>query len=460
MKPHVGAPLRSLIQPPRIPFFIRKPTVMTKHSSVDTGVPPTRAAIVRVQSPEQPDSEVEASVAELRALLEGLGMQVEQVFVQKRHHDTLGSGRLKQIARDIGTSGDDDERDDSDTEREPRIDLVAFDGELAPGDARRMQKVLDVPVIDRAEVILRVFRERARSREAQLEIELAQLEYEAPRLRDDTTHHGRQGGGGRGGKGHTGVELDKQRIRQRTADLRRQLEELHRARQGNKARRQGVFQVALVGYTNAGKSSLMRALTSSDVLVKNAPFATLGTTVRALSPETTPRILVSDTVGFIRNLPHGLIASFRATLAEAHEADLLLNVGDAADPELPAQLEVTREVLAELGAGDVPRTLVLNKVDRLSADERDSLVELHPDALLVSAYDPSLVGTLREHIVEFFDAQLVDVKLTLRYAELPALAEIRKEARVVSEVYTDDGVEVSLRASSEVLDRIRSRVAP
>jgi GTPase len=433
---------------------------MTRPHTIDSGADrPERAALLRVQLPEQADTEVEASVAELRALLEGLRIRVDHTVIQKRSVDMMGTGRLKEVAELIGAVGGDEEDDEDAVEREPNVDVVAYDGELAPGEARRLQKVLGVPVIDRAEVILRVFSERAKTREAQLEIELAQLSYEAPRLRDDKTHHGREGGGGRGEKGHTGVELDKQRIRERTAELRRQLLEIHRTESAHKARRSSMSQVALVGYTNAGKSSLMRALTGSDVLVEDKLFATLGTTVRALQPETTPRILVSDTVGFIRNLPHALIASFRATLAEAHEADLLLNVADAADPELIAHLAVTVQVLGELDAERVPRVLVLNKVDRIDAAKRAELQRTFPDALFISAHDVNDVNRVREYIQKFFDERLAVAKLTVPYAELGSLAKVREEARVVSETYTDDGVEVELRVSESVLARFERQLA-
>jgi GTPase len=431
---------------------------MTKYHPVDSGADqPERAVVLRVQLQHQSDSEVEASVAELRALLKGLFIRVEHTVLQKRSNEaTLGSGRLKEVADFIGAPLDDEDEDEARERvlREPAADLVVFDGELAAGEARRMQKILGVTVIDRAEVILRVFRERAQTREAQLEIELAQLNYEAPRLRDDKSQHGRAGGGGRGEKGHTGVELNKQRIRERTAELRRQLAELHRTSDTHKARRAGTPRVALVGYTNAGKSSMMRALTGSEVLVEDKLFATLGTTVRALQPESTPRILVSDTVGFIRNLPHALIASFRATLAEAHEAELLLNVADASDPELPAQLQVTLDVLTELGAGEVPRTLVLNKVDRLDAARRAELAATYPDALFVSAHRPADVASVRQHILGFFEGQMSEAKLSVPYAELGTLAKVREEATVLAEEYTDDGVSLTLRASEVVLVRI------
>lgn len=408
--------------------------------------PRQRATIISIQRPEQSTSDVDASVEELRALLDGLAVDVVRVVRQKRASPGgLGSGRLQALARDLGAEDeeDDDAFDDDELPAEASdTDVVVFDGELSPGEARRMQRTLGVAVLDRTQIILRVFEERAQTREAELEIELARLQYEAPRVRDMDERHGRVGGGGRGGKGHTGVELTKQRLRERSAELRQKLEEVHAVRESRQERRAETQRVALVGYTNAGKSSLMRALTGSDVLVEDKLFATLGTTVRILQPETVPRVLVSDTVGFIRNLPHSLVASFRATLAEAHEADLLLHVADASSPELESHLEVTEQVLGELGAADVPTRLVLNKADRVDAIRRAELGALYRDALFVSALSPASVAELRAQIVAFFDERLVRFRVTLPYAELSRLSPLRASARVLAENYDDAGVSV------------------
>lgn len=422
---------------------------------------PERAIIVAVQRPDQAQRDVDASVEELTALLSGLGLRVTRVVTQRRAGPgALGSGRLNELARELGVESDatDDDESFDEPEGEARVetDVVVFDGELLPGEARRMQRALGVAILDRTQIILRVFQERAQTREAELEIELARLQYEAPRLRDMDDRHGKVGGGGRGGKGHTGVELSKQRLRDRSAELRHRLEELHATRSAHKERRADTHKVALVGYTNAGKSSLMRALTGSDVLVEDKLFATLGTTVRVLQPETVPRILVSDTVGFIRNLPHALVASFRATLAEAHEADLLLHVADASSPDLDAQIAVTNEVLAELGAAHIPTRLVLNKVDKIDEELRAALHLHHPDAVFLSTRAPELVAQLRRDVVSFFEAQLVRFRLALGYSELSRLAPLRGFTRILSESYDDVGVAVEALCTESEFSRLEA----
>jgi GTP-binding protein HflX len=214
--------------------------------------------------------------------------------------------------------------------------------------------------------------------------------------------------------------------------------------------------VAIVGYTNAGKSSLMRALTASELLVADQLFATLDTTVRALQPETRPRILVSDTVGFIKKLPHDLVASFRSTLQEAQEAGLLLHVADAADPALPAQLEVTERVLAEIEAAELPRLLVLNKADRIDERRRAELAGLHPDALLLSAKSPADVAVLRERIVAFFEHDMIEAELLVPYARQKLVSEIHAACRVLAEAYDETGARLRVRAHPQVVARFRA----
>jgi GTP-binding protein HflX len=214
--------------------------------------------------------------------------------------------------------------------------------------------------------------------------------------------------------------------------------------------------VALVGYTNAGKSSWMRALTGSGVLVRDELFATLDTTVRALHPETVPRILVSDTVGFIKKLPHDLVASFRSTLDEAREADLVVHLVDASDPGFRAQVEVTREVLAEIGAADSPRLVVLNKIDRVDADARERLALEWPEALLLSVRDPADVAALRERIVAFFERDMVEDEVFVPYAKQRVVGEAHSACRVLSERHGETGTHLRVRARPEVLERLRA----
>ena len=214
--------------------------------------------------------------------------------------------------------------------------------------------------------------------------------------------------------------------------------------------------VALVGYTNAGKSSWMRALTGSGVLVQDKLFATLDTTVRALQPETVPRVLVSDTVGFIKKLPHDLVASFRSTLDEARDADLLVHLVDASDPAFPAQLEVTREVLREIDATDAPRLLVLNKIDKVDAETRARLALEWPDAVPISVKDPADVVQVRERIVAHFERDMIEEDLIVPYAKQRVVGDAHSSCRVVEESHDEHGTRLRVRARPEVIARLRA----
>ena len=311
-----------------------------------------------MQLPGVSDVEFEASLTELRQLAKTLGFEVVGTFTQKRAEFDptayLGTGKrqeLRSLAQDA--------------------DVILVDHEISPSQARNLEKEIGCEVMDRTMVILEIFHRHARSRAARAQVEIARLGYMAPRMREAAKlagpqGRGRSGVGGRGA-GESRTELDRRKIRDRISELQKELAAMDAERKTQRARRQerpGLARVALVGYTNAGKSTLMRALTGSEVLVADKLFATLDTTVRALHPESVPRVLVSDTVGFIKNLPHGLVASFKSTLDEALEASLLLHVVDASDPGFERQLAVTEEVLDEIGAKDVPRILVFNKIDR------------------------------------------------------------------------------------------------
>jgi GTP-binding protein HflX len=315
-------------------------------------------------------------------------------------------------------------------------------------------------VLDRTGVIVEIFHRHAKSREAKLEVEIARLNYVAPRLREGGAGADRQRGGiGGKGAGESAIELDKRKIRDRIAELREELAAIQKEHGVRRAQRRDARRVALVGYTNAGKSSLMRALTGSDVLVADKLFATLDTTVRALHPETKPRVLVSDTVGFIKKLPHDLVASFRSTLDEALEASLLLYVADASDPTFRGQLEVTRSTLAEIGADAVPSRLLLNKVDRLDASARAALAEEYPDAILLSAKDAGDVAALRLSILAFFESVMIEGELLVPYAKQNLVGEVYEAARVISEDYDEAGRRLKVRAHPEALARLQSLLA-
>ncbi|XXS84360.1 GTPase HflX [Sorangium sp. So ce176] len=461
--------------------------------------------LVGVQLPGVDDVEHAADLAELGRLVHTLGFDVIATVSQRRSAlaaaAVLGEGKLKELAeltggtgvvpsgaperknkaraRRAAESGEDDEDgeldgDDGEDEEDGdavsgaggagqaarRATVVAVDHDISPSQARNLERATGAQVLDRAGVIIEIFHRHARSREAKLEVEIARLNYVAPRLRETGGGGDRQRGGiGGKGAGESALELDRRKIRDRIAELKQELASVQREQSTRRALRQGQRRVALVGYTNAGKSSLMRALTGSEVLVADKLFATLDTTVRALHPEVRPRILVSDTVGFIKKLPHDLVASFRSTLDEALEASLLLYVADASDPTFRDQLGVTRSVLSEIGANEVPSRLLLNKVDRVPEDERDALRLEFPEATLLSAKTPADVAALRESIIAFFEGSMVEAELFLPYAKQSLIGEIYENARVLSEEYGDDGGRLAVRAHPAALDRLRSLLA-
>jgi GTP-binding protein HflX len=430
-----------------------------------------KVVLVGVQTADVSDVEHEANLLELGRLVKTLGYQVVAQVSQKRETLSrglvLGEGKLAELAKLTGGSGvvgssapkrtskarekweREAEEEASDPELEPDEDksakatMVVVDHELSPNQIKSLERATGVTVLDRSGVIVDIFHRHARSREARLQVEIARLAYLAPRLRESGGASERQAGRG---AGDTAIELDRRRIRDRLAELRRELESIQNDQASRRYARKDQLRVALVGYTNAGKSSLMRALTGSEVLVADQLFATLDTTVRALHPETKPRILVSDTVGFIQKLPHDLVASFRSTLDEAMEASLLLYTVDASDPTFENQLQVTRDVLAEIGASDVPSRLLLNKVDRLSAEQKADLQKRYPEAVLLSAHTNGDVAALRQTIIDFFEDAMVDADVTIPYAQQAKIAEIYASARVVSESFDEEGRHLKIRA--------------
>jgi len=313
-------------------------------------------------------------------------------------------------------------------------------------------------------VILEIFHRHARSREARAQVEIARLSYMAPRLREAAKIAGPQGrqrsGIGGRGAGESQNELDRRKIRDRISELSEELVAMDAERRTQRARRQerrGLARVALVGYTNAGKSTLMRALTGSEVLIADKLFATLDTTVRALHPETVPRVLVSDTIGFIKNLPHGLVASFKSTLDEALEASLLLHVVDASDPGFERQLAVTEAVLEEIGAKAVPRLLVFNKIDRVG--DAAVLRARYPECLAISALREGDVAKLREAIVAFFQRDLVEAELFLPWSAQARRGDIFASCEVLEERADSEGARFRVRGEREALDRLGARLS-
>ncbi len=336
--------------------------------------------------------------------------------------------------------------------------VVVFDCDLSPAQLRNLESATGAKVLDRTGVIIEIFSRHARTRTARLQVEIARLNYLAPRIRETGGGGDRQGGGiGAKGSGETSQELDRRRIRDRIKDLKVELVAVQNEHAVRRERRSSENCVALVGYTNAGKSSLMRALTGSEILVADKLFATLETTVRPLLPPSTPRTLISDTVGFIKKLPHDLVASFRSTLDEALNADLLLYVVDASDPTFRSQLSVTQEVIREIGAHDTPSILVLNKRDKLNETDLNSLREEFPDALFLSTRDSRDLALLREKLISFFERNMVEESLLIPYNVQGAIGEVREQMRVLTESYDNNGLTLHVRATPDTLKRFRQR---
>ena len=445
------------------------------------------AIAAAVQLPGVSDTEFEASLAELRELAKTLGFKVTRTFVQKRtgfdKTAYLGIGKRAEIRRFVNNIADDEVEyalDEAGIEvaidaaieadiavsSEP-IDVIFVDHEITPSQARNLEKEVGCQVMDRTMVILEIFHRNARSPAARAQVEIARLGYLAPRLREAAKLAGpqgrqRSGVGGRGaGESHT--ELDKRKIRDRISELQKEIVAMELERKTQRARRlanQSLASVALVGYTNAGKSTLMRALTGSEVLVANKLFATLDTTVRSLYPESIPRVLVSDTVGFIKNLPHGLVASFKSTLEEALDASLLLHVIDASDAGFERQLQTTDEVLGEINAQDVPRIRVFNKIDHVGdaaaqAECEAALRARYPDCIVMSARRPDDVAALHRAIVAFFQRDQVEAELFLPWSAQQLRGEIFARCEVLSERADEAGAFFSVRGEQAVLDSLR-----
>ena len=429
---------------------------------------PLRAVLVAVQVQGVEDGVFEASVAELHRLARTLGLNVAATITQRRtsfHPGTvIGSGKLKELQAMTGTAAADEDAPAPAVAPEDGkpIKVVLVDHDISPSQARNLEKATGAEVLDRTAVILEIFRRHARSRVAKAQVEIVLLQYMAPRMRETGAGKDRQRGGIDGkGAGESGLELDRRKIRDRIAELAGELAALAEEQCTQRARRRDMNRVALVGYTNAGKSTLMRALTGSDVLVADKLFATLDTTVRMLVPESRPRILVSDTVGFIDKLPHGLVASFKSTLDEALEAGLLAHVVDASDPGFERQLEVTHEVLADIGAGDIPRLIVFNKIDKLgdAASEAalvDKLAARWPDSFVMSARRPEDVAKLRLRLIAFFARDTVVGELRVPYDKQHLRKEIFAACEVLGERYQPDAVIFDVRAHPSVLERLRA----
>jgi GTPase len=459
-----------------------------------------RAIVAAVQLQSVTDVEFASSLTELRELAKTLGYNVIATFTQKRtsfdRAAYFGVGKRKEIRQfvegrehnDVSAEEILDDPEPLEEALEPadpdtrQADILLIDHDVSPSQARNLEIAVGCEVMDRTMVILEIFHRHASSRAARAQVEIARLGYMAPRLREAAKLAGPQGrqrsGTGGRGAGESQSALDKQKIRNRISELQLEITAMEAERKIQRARRQenqgagggsGIARVALVGYTNAGKSTLMRALTGSEVLVANKLFATLDTTVRALHPETVPRVLVSDTVGFIKNLPHDLVASFKSTLEEAAESSLLLHVIDASDPGYERQLEVTDKVLTEIGADVVPRIRVFNKIDMVGRESENAgktqaateaaLRQKYPGCVVMSAREPADVAAMHETIRKFFQRDLIEVELFLPWAAQNLRGKIFANCEVLSERADNDGAFLRLRGESATLKAIQAQLS-
>ena len=391
-----------------------------------------RAFLVGVQTADMAEGEGEELLAELTELVENLSLTVTRAMMVRLRQRTpallIGSGKAEEIAALAKADG---------------ADVIVFDAQLSPAQQRNWEKLSGLAVIDRQEVILEVFADRAQTREARLQVALARLEYSLPRLTRAWSHLSRQRGkGSLGGEGETQLEQDRRAVRDRISHLKAELAEVVRQRgvQRRRRLRVPVATAAIVGYTNAGKSSLLNTLTGAHLLAENKLFATLDPTTRQMVLPGNRKLLVTDTVGFIRRLPHDLVESFKATLEEVVMADFLIHVLDVTNPNFEAHRATTLSVLAELGAADKPTLTVFNKIDAASPAQVRSAGLLVPEALFVSALTRAGLDDLTERCRELVARGLGSTGLLVPHDRYDVIAKLHALGHIHTQEHRDDGV--------------------
>lgn len=406
-----------------------------------------QAILVAVELPEVTAKQVEANLAELGELARTAGAEICATFTQKRLRPEpstyVGEGKLQEIHLAVHSLG---------------CELVIFDDELTPIQHRNLEELLGVRVVDRTQLILDIFAARAQSKEGKLQVELAQLTYLLPRLMGKGKILSRLGGGiGTRGPGETKLEVDRRRIRQRISAVKRELAEakVDRAAQRSLRQRRGLPVVSLVGYTNAGKSTLFNRLTQADVLVEDKLFATLDPTVRRLELPSGMVVLLSDTVGFIRKLPHTLINAFHATLEEVVEADLLLHVVDASDPGAFAQIAAVKEVLDQIGAGQKKSIVVLNKIDLVASSVLQGLQSYLPGSVLISAVTGQGLSQLLEVVQQEIFIRRRRLKVLIPYTHGSLVDQLHNLAQVVAEEFRAEGTYLEVIIEERLMDKVQ-----
>lgn len=415
-----------------------------------TEQPRDRAVLAGVNLPDAWSGGLggETDLSELARLVDTAGADVVGEVEQNRHRPSpgtfLGKGKLEELQELVEDTG---------------ANLVVFDNDLSPAQGRNLEKALDVNVIDRTELILDIFANHASSRQARLQVELAQLQYMLPRLTRLWSHLERQAGGiGTRGPGETQLETDRRLVNKRISTLNRALKDIDSSRQTQVRSRDGLFKVALVGYTNAGKSTLMNGITGADVYVKDQLFATLDATTRRVEVDERRRFLLTDTVGFIRKLPHHLVESFKATLEEVREADLMVHVVEASSDDPDHQIMSVNEVLHEIVPTEKPTLMVFNKMDLVDRELfTNRYARLYPDAVFVAAKEEGGPEELRDTILSTLTGAEKIHDLIVPIVNLHCLSRFHRTGSVLEQTFSGDLCRATLRLTDEELSRLINR---
>jgi GTP-binding protein HflX len=420
-------------------------TLTVQTGRKDLSLHPERAVLVAALLPGD-DFGPEGPLAELERLAQTAGAEVVGKLIQKmpRYEAStyLGHGKTEELRL---------------LAQERRADTIICDNDLTPAQIRNLERILNRKVIDRSELILDIFAIHARTRQAKLQVELAQMEYTMPRLTRLWQHLWRiEGGvGARGGPGEKQLEIDRRMVRKRISDLRDELKRIGERKEREVAARSEEFRISIVGYTNAGKSTLMNALTDAHMPADDRLFVTLDTRTRVWRLTRTDRALLSDTVGFIRRLPHHLVASFHATLEEASHADLLLHVVDISDEAPHSQVRAVNEVLEQIGAADTATLMVLNKIDRPHDEvELGMLRATYPFSVAVSALHGDGIEQLRELVLSYMNRELADVEIWSHCGNGRLIAMLAENGHILSQEYRDDYTRIVARVNRRYLGRI------